>query len=76
MDKPSYLRRLLDFKFDSLSVANQLCEDRYARVMHSGFGWLGERSLYLQTLLLVYQQQAFHTEAYTRSVIHGQCGGF
>src|ERR1700686_5035856 len=44
MDKPSYLRLLLDFEFDSLSVANQLCEDRYTRVMHSGFDWLGERS--------------------------------
>src|ERR1700730_13943131 len=65
MDKPSYRHLLFDFKFDSLSDTNPLCKNRYARVMHSGIGWLGESSLYSQILLLVLATTG-SPEAYTR----------
>jgi hypothetical protein len=45
--------------------------------MHSGFGWLGESSLYSRILLLVYQQQAFpYGGIYEKASSTASDGGF
>ena len=64
MDKPSYRLLLFDFTFDSLSYAN--------RLLLSDVRAVRESSLYSQILLLIRQQQAFHTEAIREAVIHIQ----